>query len=330
MSSESIDLGHNVDAGSTTSADDANASADGAVPGEPVATPLISASISAAMGTICAGACVDLLATASGGTGPYDYAWGQGLGEGRGPKAVCPVATTTYSVMVSSLSSEQQSTASAMVTVVSCDAGSAPSAHDAGGAPQETDSGGGQTAAMCVPDPSFEGQPTIGMSGAPGTPATGAPPQWQVCQGDPDIDPSVSLLPAANGNTYAGLAVGTGSLAYMTASIGTTLCASLVPGTRYSFCMDLAIGVRGVMAPLTTDAPPPALEIWGGTTPCNQDALLWTSPPITNTDSWTNVCGAFVASQALSTITLLPAEGSASVGPGTWSYVIVDDITAGP
>jgi hypothetical protein len=332
LSGEEVDLGRNVDAGATRG-DDASAGDDGPGLGQPVPTPFLSGAISATMGTICAGACVDLVATVSGGTGPFAYSWGQGLGEGRGPKSVCPAATTTYSVMISSLSSEQQSTPSAMVTVVACDGGTTPTPADGGSTPQgDAGSAVPQTANLCVPNPSLEGQAIIGTSGPPGTPATGAPPQWQVCQGAPDVGPSVSLLPASDGNTYEGLAVGTGSLAYMTASIGTTLCAPLVTGTQYSFCVDLGIGVRGVMAPLTTGTttPAPALQLWGGTAACNQDALLWTSPPITNTDSWMKVCGAFVAPLALTTITLLPAEGSAPVGPGSWSYVIVDDITAGP
>ncbi len=330
VTGERIDLGRNLEGGAGAG-DDAAATDDGTASGQPVPTPLISAGISAATGTICEGDCVDLLATATGSTGPYTYSWGQGLGEGRGPKPVCPVATTTYSVVVSSLSSEQQSTASAMVTVVACDGGTRPSSPDSGSTPPPGDAGSSTTtAALCVPNPSLEGSAVIGTMG---TPPTGAPPQWQVCQGAPEVGPSLSLLPASDGNTYEGLPVGTGSFAYMTASIGTPLCAALAPGTQYSFCMDVGIGVRGVMAPplpTGTTAPAPELQLWGGAVACAEGSLLWTSPPITNTDSWTTVCGSFIATQTLAGIMLVPAEGSASVGPGTWSYVIVDHIVAGP
>ncbi len=328
---EDVDLGRNIEA-SASELVDASAGGDSQAIGAPTTPGVLTAGISAQRGTICAGDCVDLLATALGGQGPFAYSWGQDLGQGRGPKTVCPLASTTYSVMVSSLTSEQQATASLPITVVACDAGTMPAQGDAGITAPGPDSGASpaRSTALCVPNPSLEGPPTIGMTGPPGTTPTGAPPQWQVCKGAPDVNPSLCLVPPAAGTSYEGMAVGTGSLAYMTASIGTTLCSPLVAGTLYSFCLDLGIGVRGVMAPLTTGAPAPALQIWGGLTPCNQDALLWTSPPITNTDSWTEVCGTFVATQALSTISLLPSEGASPIGPGTWSYVIADDIVAGP
>ena len=330
ITGEQIDLGRNVDGGAAL-VDGASVTGDGPAVEEPIPTSNLVAGFSLPMGsTICAGSCIDLIATVSGGTGPFVYSWGQGLGEGRGPKTVCPIASTEYSVMVSSLSSVQESSASVPVTVIACDGGSMAAKPDSGAGPPDDAGHGSTPSSLCVPNPSLEGTPSVGMTGPPGSTPIGVPPQWQVCQGAPDVDPALSLLPASDGKTYAGLAVGTGSLAYLTASIGTTLCASLTPGTTYSFCMDLGIGVRGVMVPLTMGAPAPALELYGGTAPCNEDALLWTSPPITNTDTWTMACGTFVATQALSTLRLMPAQGSAGIGPGTGSYVIVDHITAGP
>jgi hypothetical protein len=331
LKGEEIDLGRNVDAGAPEASFEAGPET-GTVFEASSGSPLLSAGISATKGTICAGSCVDLVATATGGSGPYTFTWGQGLGSGAGPKSVCPVATATYSVLVTSFPSEREATAGAMITVVPCDAGSSSPPVDSGSGTGQRDTGTTppQASALCVPNPSFEGPPTIGTTGPPGTTPTGAPPQWQVCQGAPDVGPSLSLLPASNGMSYAGLAVGTGSLSYVTASIGATLCSPLVGGTTYSFCLDLGLGVRGVMPPLTMGAAPPVLEIWGGTSACNQDALLWTSPGISNVDTWQNVCGSFVAPRGLSTITLLPTQSGASVGPGTWSYVVVDNVTAGP
>lgn len=328
LSSENIDLGRNLDSGAPGLA---SVGLDAASPAD-AGGALLSAAISASTGTICAGDCVDLFATASG-TGPYAYAWGQGLGEGPGPKSVCPVATTTYSVLVSSSASEQQSTASAMVAVVPCEAGTAPPHADAGAAQPPPDSGAAppSTASLCVMNSSFEGPTMVGTSGPPGTPQTAAPPQWQVCLGTPDVDPSLSLQPPSDGMSYVGLAVGSGTFSNFTESLGTALCAALQPGKHYSFCVDLGTGVRGVTS-LTTvpNTPPPELEIWGGRAQCSEDALLWTSPPITNTDSWAKVCGTFVPSQAYTNITIIPAQGSPPVGPGAWSYVIVDHLVAGP
>lgn len=325
---ENVDLGRNVDGSSLAVPSDM---VDATVADDASTPP--SASIIASTGKLCQGACVELLASASGAEGPYAYEWGQGLGEGAGPKLACPVATTTYSVTVSSTSSEVVGTSSVSITVVACDAGPAESApgHDAGAHAPPGDSGGNPApSALCVDDPSFEGTPQVGTSGPPGIPPSAAPPGWSVCLGDPDIDPSVSLLPASDGKTYVGLAVGSGSFSNQTESLGTTLCQGLEAGTTYAFCLDLGIGVQGVMAPqLPAAAPAPALEIWGGTSLCGQTELLWTSPPIDNHDSWMTVCGTFVPAQALDDLLLIPTIASAPA-PGAWSYVIIDHLTAGP
>jgi hypothetical protein len=112
-----------------------------------------------------------------------------------------------------------------------------------------------------------------------------------------------------------------------TEAIGTTLCQPLTANTQYSFCLDLGLGVQGLMNP--PGALSPVLQIWGGSSPCSQDELLWTSPPITNMDSWTRVCGGFVPSQERATIELIPAQGGAPIGAG-FSYVDIDNIVAGP
>jgi hypothetical protein len=328
---EVVDLGRNYEAGAVTT--------DGPVQVQPGSEGGFFgvAIASKATGAICQGSCVDLLAIVTGGTGPFSYAWGEGLGEGPGPKTVCPTMTTTYAVLVSSLSSPQQSPASAVVTVESCDAGVGTQLpHDAS-TMQAPDTGTTQTgsSSLCITDPSFEGTPTIGTPGTPpGTNATAAPPGWQVCKGDPDIDPSVSVLLANDGMTYLGLSVGSGSLSYLTEAIGTTLCAPLQAGVRYSFCMDLAIGVRGVnlgVNPLMmpSGGPTPVLDVFGGTTGCGQDEPLFISQAITSVDSWSKVCGSFVPSRTLSTLTLVPSLGSSSAtSPPGASYVIVDHITS--
>jgi hypothetical protein len=101
----------------------------------------------------------------------------------------------------------------------------------------------------------------------------------------------------------------------------------LQPGVEYSFCVDLGVAVGAVMAP--EEGPAPDLQLWGGTSPCELGELLWTSPAITNADSWSKECASFFPTQAISNIVLVPSVPTAT-GTGSWSYVIVDNIVAGP
>lgn len=50
--------------------------------------------------SFCPGECGVLTATATGGTGPYTYAWTPNIGTGPGPFTVCPTSTTIYSVSI--------------------------------------------------------------------------------------------------------------------------------------------------------------------------------------------------------------------------------------
>jgi hypothetical protein len=326
LSSQDIDLGRNVDASSLVAVDAATFSDDGG-------GSLPSASITPAKKTICSGECVSLTAQASGGSGPYTFFWDQGLGEGPGPKSVCPAASTTYAVSVGSVGNEQQVTRYAVIMVVACDAGLPPPPSDSGVPPPPPDAGGGPPdagASLCIMNPSFEGSPMIGISGPPGFQATAAPPQWQVCLGDPDVDPNpmVSTVPASDGNTYVGLEVRSLGFSNSDESVGDTLCAPLVAGAHYAFCIDL--GIASTALPNVPGTLPPVLQIWGGKAPCKEDELLWASPQITNKDSWMKFCGSFVPSQALSNLVLIPAAGGTMLGPGQGSYVIVDHIVPGP
>ena len=309
-----VDLGHDVGADAST----APSGLDGGFTSSDVGAPSVSTAINASAGTICSGQCVELVAAVTGNSGPYSYAWEPNLGEGAGPKTVCPAATSTYSVMVESSDVEGPlSSASVTIAVRDCDAG-APSGTvqpDAGLPP------GAPAGTLCVSNPSFE--PAASSGASPPVPAV-VPPDWQVCSGSPNVDPSVTLVPASNGSTYVGLFEGSAGNVNVAASIGTTLCAPLQQGTRYSFCVDLGVGVADV----TPGSPSPVLQIRGGQSPCGEQQLLWTSPPITSVNSWTTDCGSFVASSALSTLTLVPSQGASStVSP---AYVIVDDIVARP
>jgi hypothetical protein len=325
LSSQVVDLGHDVDA----SAAPGSSQQDDA--GAPIGvTPLLSVVITGTAASVCAGDCLELYAMASGGTAPYSYSWANGLGEGAGARMLCPTANVTVGVSATSAGSEIAATSSTTITVVDCSDGGAgpppppPPGSDGGSQPPPS------TGSLCLPNPSLEGMTAIGTAGPPGVPATAAPPSWQVCQGTPDIDPGVSLLQPANGLTYVGLAVGVLAPANTdtTEAIGASLCAPLEAGVTYAFCMDLGIGVRGL--PNAPGAAPPSLEIWGGQSVCAEQDLLWTSPPIANSDSWAKVCGTFTAPHSDTAVAIVPRAGTPAIGTMNWSYVIVDDITTGP
>jgi len=63
---------------------------------------------------VCSGNCTNVSATTSGGIPPYTYSWTPNIGTGPGPFQVCPMATTTYYVLVTDSSGN---TASDSVTV---------------------------------------------------------------------------------------------------------------------------------------------------------------------------------------------------------------------
>src|SRR5258706_214587 len=63
---------------------------------------------------VCSGNCTNVSATTSGGIPPYTYSWTPNIGTGPGPFQVCPMATTTYYVLVTDSSGN---TASDSITV---------------------------------------------------------------------------------------------------------------------------------------------------------------------------------------------------------------------
>jgi hypothetical protein len=60
---------------------------------------VLAVSIAPGARVLCSGQCADLSAQAVGGTGPYVYQWDHGLPAGAGPEHVCPIETTTYTVV---------------------------------------------------------------------------------------------------------------------------------------------------------------------------------------------------------------------------------------
>ncbi|HEX3771714.1 MAG TPA: hypothetical protein VHV30_12640 [Polyangiaceae bacterium] len=119
-------------------------------PGDGSASGLLDVSIAPAAATVCPGGCVSLSAKATGADGPFAIAW-SGVEGSSSTVRVCPAATTTYAVTMTSgaegrgegLAQEPAGSARATVTVSpTCGAdggtdGAAP-AVDAGTAGHET------------------------------------------------------------------------------------------------------------------------------------------------------------------------------------------------
>lgn len=322
LTGQNLSLGHDV---------------DGSVPALPPATveggspavqdESLGATIKAPpTGTICLGQCVTLQAQATGGesSSTYTYTWNQDAGADAGPSiVVCPVATTNYEVIVGTTASELGATASVTIMVdPSCDAGASGSAPDSEAPPMsnsldaETTPGG-----ICVSNPSFEGATVTGPITS-GVPPTAVPMGWVACTGDPTVDPTLSPLPAETGKSFVALPVGSGMFADLTASLGTTLCATLQAGVEYSFCIGVSVAF-GDEPP--QDAPAPSLRLWGGSSSCDKGEVLWTSDPISNTDAWLQICPSVFPTEEITNIVLEPMLPS-TTGTGVFSYVIIDDI----
>lgn len=77
----------------------------------------IDVEILATLDTICAGSCTNLTADVNGCLS-YTYAWDNGLATVQGPLAVCPTATTTYSVTVTEGGTGNQATDQITIVVL--------------------------------------------------------------------------------------------------------------------------------------------------------------------------------------------------------------------
>jgi hypothetical protein len=68
------------------------------------------------------------------------------------------------------------------------------------------------------------------------------------------------------------------------------------------------------------------LQLWGATVTCTPEELFWTSPLVSQLDTWKTYCGEFTASKDYPYLLLVPSvtngEADAAVGGG---YLLVDD-----
>lgn len=133
-------------------------------------------------------------------------------------------------------------------------------------------------------NPSFEGNPAVSVS----------PPGWYACndQSTPDTHPAKGAwnftFPASEGSTYIGLVMrgyNDSSNDYLTEAAGTQLLQPLKKGTCYFITIDLAFNPLATFYTgwevLAYDTPGHLL-VWGATTNCGKEKLLWKSPLVSN------------------------------------------------
>ncbi|MBX9853728.1 MAG: gliding motility-associated C-terminal domain-containing protein [Cytophagaceae bacterium] len=138
-----------------------------------------------------------------------------------------------------------------------------------------------------VQNPSFEG--------VPGSSNT-APTLWVICRPSPDIQPGFACIqtPPSHGVSYLGLA-NQNVASLISESIAQQLLDTLRNGVKYCFSIDLAsAGFNCASNIFPNDM---RLEVWGGTTLCGNDELLWQSPIVTGNDTlWKTHKGYFTPS----------------------------------
>jgi hypothetical protein len=245
----------------------------------------------------CEGDCADIEAVAQGGRPPYTFEWDDGSTEAA--RRVCLDASQDLSVTAADTRStdpefpHEQQTATAMVAahVLDCSDAGPPPPRDG----------------LCVENPSFEGTPQTTVSDA-----TWDLPGWTMCNVTPDVNPASSQLPPTDGKTYLAM-VGGGPGVYE--STGAELCAPLTPGKPISFELDIAAS--------SYIGGPTQLQLWGGTTSCATETLLWASPMITDIDMWQTHCATFTPDAAYAFMTIRPTEVPFTQ---SGSYLLVDNL----
>ncbi len=257
----------------------------------------------------CPGDCATVEAVGTGGNPPYTFSWDDGATAAT--RSVCPTSTTSYSVEVTDTAEGGElgrpaETAQAVlsVDVLSCpDGGASEGGTPDGGAPDG--SAPDASWALCVGNPSFEG--TAEAQGVDATP-------WTNCTSNgldtailnPTIPAGLQTLPApSDGSTYLALTATYGSGTGVSGIVYEPLCATMHAGTPYSFDVDLA-NSNGI------GLTPTSLQILGGSSSCDMEETLWTSP-VAGT-SWSTFCATLTPTHDWSFITLeLSASASAEL-----------------
>lgn len=242
----------------------------------------------------CKDACIEVALAAAGGTPPYVLGWDDGSTET--PRWFCPDTDTTLTAVV----------------------------HDAMGRSRTSMLGvyvsGCSTGALCANNLSFEGAPTRGVAWLSAEPLSASP--WDDCRMDnPDARTLPKIVASDSGDEFPEPSEGASYL-YLESAPGShhkvaqSLCSPLEPSTAYSLKVDLARAAEDNLgAPLSTVQ----VEVYGATTACQREELLWTSPRLGT--GWRTFC-----------LTLRPTKPATSLilsafGPGPEaSAVFIDHI----
>ena len=272
----------------------------------------IPPSVSVSVKPVDCGKCFELQAAATGGQGPYTYAWDNGLLGAERYVCVDRVDLT--------------------LTVVAHDAvGAASAAHtiglaalgDAGCAEPMQPTAASPRALLCLDNPSFEGTPAanLGQTGA-----FDAPP-WSTCTNlampsDTPNMPAIAdeaiaqgVVPppkAIDGTTFLALSEG--------AQVSQAVCSPIDSTASYSVELDISrVDATAGLVPQTERA---FLEIWGGVAvDCSQRELLWASPALSL--GWTHYCVTFHPHSFMNQITL---RGQSDMSQPSSAYFLVDNL----
>jgi hypothetical protein len=67
------------------------------------------------------------------------------------------------------------------------------------------------------------------------------------------------------------------------------------------------------------------VQLWGATTACAPEELLWESPLITQFDEWKTYCGTLTPSKDYAYLVVTPATPPGVDATTSYGYIIVDN-----
>jgi len=257
----------------------------------------------------CAGECADVEAVATGGHEPYTYLWEDG--STAATRHLCPGASTSFSVTATDTGDSSQeferkpqvATATVTAQVLGC------TSSDAGVPPPPPPPP--PTGELCLQNGSFEGTPHFNVQGTfsanpdPAKEFDAVP--WKSCNAFEGADvwnktlaghPDSTLTPPdpTQGATYARMYAS--ELLNHIEPVSQKNCGLLLAGGTYRLKLDAVsekFGAENVKA---------NLEIWGGSSECGEQELLWKSEPLDF--EWKTLCVTLSPKNNLNYLTFKP------------------------